>query len=125
MSNFTLVGDFHTKFGYSTPSLAEALPAREKFLEEEVREVKEATQEVLNATPENLKAAKAHLLKELIDVLYITYGTLQVMGVDADAAFTEVHRSNMSKTQSSPTSKAVKGEGYTPAQMEQFIKAMA
>ncbi len=121
-SNFNLVGDFHAKFGYSDVSLAEALPAREKFLEEEVREVKEATQEVLSATtPEALKEAKAHLLKEIIDMMYVAYGTLQVMGIDADAAFAEVHRSNMSKSSSGPASKAVKGPEYTPANMEQFV----
>lgn len=120
-TNSARVAEFHRKFGYGSTPLAEALPAREKFLEEEIREVKEATQEVLNASPETLKQAKAHLLKELLDVLYITYGTLEVMGVDADAAFAEVHRSNMSKSSSGPATKAVKGPGYSPADMERFV----
>jgi predicted HAD superfamily Cof-like phosphohydrolase len=122
-SNFRLVEDFHKKFDAAPPpALAEGLTKRMAFLEEEVKEVKEAIAEVTNATPETLATAKAHVLKELIDVLYITYGTLNLLNVDVDAAFAEVHRSNMSKTPAGgATSKAIKGPEYTPAQMEQFV----
>jgi len=33
----------------------------------------------------------------LVDLLYVTYGALDVLGVDGDMAFEEVHSSNLSK----------------------------
>ena len=38
-----------------------------------------------------------NLLKELCDVLYVTYGYAATFGWDLDAAFRRVHASNMSK----------------------------
>jgi len=46
---------------------------------------------------ENLPIVKENFVKEAIDILYITSQQLRLMGVDVDAAFAEVHRSNMSK----------------------------
>lgn len=121
-SNFHLVTEFHRKYGYTAVPLAEVFPVREKIVDEEVREMKEAAREVLDATtPQALRTAKAHLTKEIIDIIYTLYGTLEILGVDADAAFAEVHRSNMSKESSGPATKAVKGPNFQPAQMEQFI----
>lgn len=37
------------------------------------------------------------VVKEFIDILYVTYGTLLYLGVDPDEAFRRVHKSNMSK----------------------------
>lgn len=117
-TNFARVQEFHNSFDPQPLPLEHLLPRRLSFLLEEVREVTEAS-EALAAAPQN-KQAKAHLVKELVDVLYITYGTLELLRVDADAAFAEVHRSNMSKTPN-PHGKAIKGEAYQPAQMEQFV----
>jgi predicted HAD superfamily Cof-like phosphohydrolase len=123
-SNFQLVKQFHAKFDPDPAIYADMLGLRMNLIDEEIAEVREAMDEVKNAEPENapeiLRAAKAHLVKELCDVLYLTYGTLELLRVDADAAFAEVHRSNMSKTPV-PGKKAQKLEGYQPAQMEQFV----
>jgi predicted HAD superfamily Cof-like phosphohydrolase len=120
MSNFQLIQQFHAKFDPDPSIYADLLGLRMILIDEEIAEVREAMIEVKNAEPENAKAAKAHLVKELCDVLYLTYGTLELLRVDADAAFAEVHRSNMSKTPV-PGKKAQKLEGYQPAQMEQFV----
>lgn len=129
-SNFHLVGDFHAKYGYGVDcteeELLHTLPIRSRILEEEVRETAEAVDEFLNAsTPESRKTAKAHLAKEYIDMLYVVYGSLQALGVDADAAFAEVHRSNMSKTPGNGTNsnKPIKGPEYFEAEMTQFLKS--
>ncbi|TKW61482.1 MAG: hypothetical protein DI628_02345 [Blastochloris viridis] len=127
-SNFHLVGDFHAKYGYGVDctdeELQRTLPIRGRILEEEVRETAEAVDEFLNAsTPQERKATKAHLAKEYIDMLYVVYGSLQALGVDADAAFAEVHSSNMSKTPGNGTNsnKPTKGPDYFEANMEQFV----
>lgn len=67
--------------------------------------------------------AEAHLLKELADVLVVTYGTADVMGIPLEDAYNEVMRSNMSKL--GPDGKPVlrvdgkilKGPGYREADM--------
>lgn len=70
---------------------------------------------------------KAHLLKELIDLLYVTYGAIDFLGWDADEAFQEVQRSNMSKLAEDGSvirrddGKVLKGPNYSEASMEQFI----
>ena len=57
---------------------------RFNLLDEEFQEVADAN------TPENL-------LKELADLVYVTYGFAATFGWDLDEAFRRVHASNMSK----------------------------
>ena len=38
-----------------------------------------------------------HIAKELVDLLYVVYGTGSEFGIDLDKCFAEVHRSNMTK----------------------------
>lgn len=52
--------------------------------------------EVVELKEEIFRDSKDYI-KEAIDVLYITAQQLRMRGVDVDAAFKEVHRSNMSK----------------------------
>ena len=51
---------------------------------------------------------EANLLKEAVDLLYVTYGFLWAMGYDADKLFDIVHKSNMSKL--GPNGKPIKDE---------------
>ncbi|HEX2858921.1 MAG TPA: nucleoside triphosphate pyrophosphohydrolase family protein [Alphaproteobacteria bacterium] len=120
-TNFHHVRDFHARFGVA-PN-ANLLDQRESFLREEAAETYEAIANLRNAqTPGQQKQAKAHLLKELVDVLYVTYGFIDLLGLDADKAFAEVQRSNMSKTPNAePGGKVQKGLHYSPANMEQFV----
>ncbi|PZP39643.1 MAG: hypothetical protein DI585_03530 [Pseudomonas fluorescens] len=125
MSNFALIKQFHEKFDPTGQgeAVTDLLTRRIGYMAEEFRESAEAAEALLLAQdtdPVTIAKAKAHLAKELVDVLQVTYGFLHLLDVDADAAFAEVHRSNMSKTPN-PQGKAIKGENYTPAYMEQFI----
>jgi predicted HAD superfamily Cof-like phosphohydrolase len=121
-TNFQKVQDFHVKFDVEPTTITADLENRIRFIQEEMREAAEAAADVMKAKPEELAAAKAHLLKEFGDLLYITYGAFVVMGVDADAVFEEIHRSNMSKTKRTDhNGKAIKGPDYIPANMEQFV----
>jgi len=119
-TNFQKIQEFHRLFDPDPSAYKDFFGRRMELITEEINEVAEAMAEVKAATPQTLRAAKAHLVKELIDVLYLTYGTLELLRVDADAAFAEVHRSNMSKTPV-PGVKAHKGPNFSPAQMEQFV----
>lgn len=48
-------------------------------------------------TSEHRDADLPSLAHELVDLLYVTYGSLIACGVDPDEAFAEVHRANMHK----------------------------
>lgn len=124
-NNFDLIKEFHQRFDPQNEAepIAELLTRRVQYMFEEFKETGEAAEAYLLAQdtdPATLRATKANLVKELIDVLQVTYGFLHLMNVDANAAFAEVHRSNMSKNPN-PGGKAVKGPGYTVAQMERFV----
>ena len=73
---------------------------------------------------------KVLILDALIDQLYILLGTAHEHGLDdlLEAAFNEVHRSNMSKLQEDGTplirddGKILKGNNYTPPNLKQFFE---
>lgn len=122
-SNFQKICDFHARFDPDAGELAVLLPRRVAFLKEEMNEVEAAVNDVLMAQPEVAAKAKAALAKELVDVLYLAYGSLHLLGVDGDAAFAEVHASNMSKTPDLVNKKAIKGADYKPADMMKLMGA--
>jgi predicted HAD superfamily Cof-like phosphohydrolase len=73
------------------------------------------------------RAARVALVKELSDILYVTYGTAEALGLDVQGAFEEVHRSNMSKLGSDgrpirrADGKVLKGPNYRPAEVDRFV----
>lgn len=129
MSNFQLIKQFHEKFDpiNADEPLDALLPRRLAYMFEEFQEAAEAADKLFAAadptqpqSPETVRQLKAEVVKELTDILHVTYGFLHLLQVDADAAFAEVHKSNMSKTPN-PGGKAVKDDSYTPAEMEKFV----
>lgn len=118
-SNFDLIKTFHERFPHSTAPLAEGLRIRSDIMTEEVREVCAALESLAQAQTAGLQEeqARAEAVKEIIDLMYVLYGTLHYLRVDADAAFAEVHPSNMSKTPNATGGKAIKGSDYKPADM--------
>lgn len=125
-----MVGEFHRAFGITEPEHPiipeqEVVDLRIDLLLEEVREVlaevgvdldwwnpRRVPREDINLTS---------LAKELADVLVVTYGFGRQFGLDMDAVFAEVHRSNMSKLgdDGKPVlrsdGKVLKGPNYAPA----------
>jgi len=96
-TNFTRVSEFHAAFGEKNntsaprPNVFDQDPAMVKLrldlIHEEVQELVEAVQNKdLDGT-----------VDALTDILYVTYGAGAAFGVNLDAAFDIVHRSNMSK----------------------------
>ena len=67
------------------------------------------------------------VVKELIDLLYVTYGTLIYLGVDADEAFRRVHESNMSKLGKNgkpirrEDGKVLKGDNYKEPDLRDLV----
>ena len=92
MSNFDKVRDFMKTFGQEVktePELPndETSKLRLELIGEELGELEEAI-----ANKDLVEIADA-----LTDILYVTYGAGHAFGIDLDACFREVQRSNMSK----------------------------
>lgn len=91
-TNFELVEDFMEAFGQDV-KMSATLPSRElgelrvDLIAEELEELQEAIRD------ENI----VEIADALTDLLYVVYGAGHAMGIDLDACFEEVHRSNMSK----------------------------
>jgi predicted HAD superfamily Cof-like phosphohydrolase len=67
----------------------------------------------------------AKIAREIADVLYITYGTAWAFGIDADAAFAEVHRAAMDKMRVGlrrADGKIQKPPGFVPPDMTEAIQ---
>lgn len=92
MSNFDKVKDFMKTFGQEVKTSPE-LPDKEtaklriELIVEELNELIDA-----NEDKDLIGIADA-----LTDILYVTYGAGHAFGLDLDACFREVQRSNMSK----------------------------
>lgn len=98
-TNFEMVKEFHKAFlkndpetpidiTKETPELLSMVKLRKNLIEEEYNEVMYELTEVDSIE---------HIAKELVDLLYVVYGTGSEFGIDLDKCFAEVHRSNMSK----------------------------
>lgn len=101
------------------------LELRKTLIREEYEEVTEA----LDALAKNRDdpTALAHLMHELADLLYVTYGAMVTCGVDADAVFAEIHRANMMKA-SGPRradGKVLKPPNFKPADVAAVIAAQS
>lgn len=63
----------------------------------------------------------------LADLLYVVYGAGHAFGLDLDACFEEVHRSNMSKLENGEPllredGKVLKGKDYSPPDLKTVLK---
>lgn len=109
------------------PELAEH---RRTLLVEESREAAEALTNLAKAlqTGDDPLTAYKAVAKELADVLYVTYGAADALGIDLQAVFVEVHRSNMSKLDADgrvlrrADGKVLKGPSYQPPILDDLVK---
>jgi predicted HAD superfamily Cof-like phosphohydrolase len=130
----TVVREFHRAFGQPAPASppirpdVETLRLRLRLISEEYKEVKAELESLIHSTdPDVTVDLFRKLLKELADLRYVVEGCAVTFGLPIDAAYAEVHRSNMSKLgpDGKPIyredGKVLKGDRYTPADMHQFI----
>lgn len=90
MTNQDKVRQFHLAFGVPVldiSQITDRVKLRLDMLDEEREELGEAI-----AAGDVVEVADA-----LTDIAYLVYGTALEFGIDLDACFAEVHRSNMSK----------------------------
>jgi predicted HAD superfamily Cof-like phosphohydrolase len=127
VNNQKKVAKFHKAFGQEKPTesqIPSALQLRMSLIHEEWREVDEALANLAETYTEGRPWRQRMLeaaAKELADLLYVAYGTADVLGIPLDKVFAEVHRSNMSKLgqDGKPVvredGKFLKGPNYRPA----------
>ena len=87
-----------------------------KLIEEEVQELRDST-------------TRADDLDALIDILVVTIGALHSIGADAEGAWKEVMGTNFAKVDrrtgrvhKREDGKVLKPEGWTPPELENFLK---
>lgn len=125
MSTIEMVREFHDAFGVencSHPRIGDMSinKLRHDLIQEELRELAVAM----------VEQDEVATLDALIDLQYVLDGAFLQLGFASvkDAAFAEVHRSNMSKLGADgkpirrADGKVLKGPNYTPPNLEQFVK---
>lgn len=133
----TVVREFHEAFGLDAPNVIPCPPS-EDLIRLRMRLVREEFDEVMEEFAFLLKPAvrrdvdgnllvMSRLLKELCDLRYVVEGAAVAFGLPIDAAYAEVHRSNMSKLGANGKpiydagGKVMKGPGYSPANMDGLV----
>ena len=122
MSNFEKVKNFMTTYGQEVKKSAffpdeNIIKLRLKLIKEELEELEQALND-----KNLLEVADA-----LTDLLYVTYGAGHSFGIDLDACFEEVQRSNMSKLDENGKpiyneyGKVMKGPNFSKPNLKQFI----
>lgn len=122
MTNFNKVKQFMETFGQEVktePNLStlEIQALRVELIKEELDELIEAL-----ADKDIVEVADA-----LTDILYVTYGAGHSFGLDLDACFDEVQRSNMSKLDADGNpiyredGKILKGENYFEPDLKKVL----
>jgi len=124
------VAEFRAAFDLEGDAGSPELPEhRRALLDEEAGEAAEALTDLARALASGEDAGTAYraVAKELADVLYVTYGAADALGIDLPAVFAEVHRSNMSKVDAGgrvlrrADGKVLKGPGYRPPSLEGLV----
>ena len=122
MSNFEKVKNFMTTYGQEVKESASfpdenIIKLRLKLIKEELEELEQALND-----KNLLEVADA-----LTDILYVTYGAGHSFGINLDACFEEVQRSNMSKLGEdgkpiyNEYGKVMKGPNFSKPNLKQFI----
>lgn len=123
MTNFDKVKEFHDTYDVKyadSPQFPDIniIDLRTGLIEEELKELYEAIAE------KNI----VEVADALSDLLYVVYGMGHVFGIDLDATFAEVHRSNMSKLGEDgkpirrEDGKVLKGPNYSPPDLTFILK---
>lgn len=125
---YELVKEFHEKFNHPIAqqlcNMDDISIENQKLIELRQRLIDEEYYEFCDAMANN---NEIEALDALCDLVYVIYGMALAMGWDINAAFAEVHRSNMSKlgADGKPVvredGKILKGENYSPPNLAQFF----
>lgn len=129
MHPYELVKEFHEKFNHPIAkeiiNLDEQNGKTQGLISLRMELINEEFSELENAFSDN---NEIEMLDALCDMIYVIYGMALAFGWDINAAFAEVHRSNMSKLGSDgkpivrKDGKILKGPNYSPPNLAQFFK---
>ena len=120
-TNFDMVEDFMNAFGQDvekTPMMSGVAELRYELIREELEEMREALD-----SKDLIGIADA-----LTDLLYVVYGAGHSFGLNLDACFEEVHRSNKSKLGADgkpiyrEDGKVMKGENYSSPDLKKTLQ---
>ena len=122
MSNFENVKTFMMTYGQEVKESASfpdenIIKLRLKLIKEELEELEQALND------KNL----LEIADALTDILYVTYGAGHSFGINLDACFEEVQRSNMSKLDENGKpiyneyGKVMKGPNFSKPNLKQYI----
>lgn len=127
-SNADRIREFHAGMGVNFPRRPtvpdpDVLALRRTLIGEEYAEVTAAFTQLQDAG-ETATTELAHLIHELADLLYVTYGAILACGVDADEVFAEVHRANMEKLDGPRRAdgKLLKPPDWQPADVQGIVE---
>lgn len=130
MSWIDCVKEFNRAYGVEAPTESyTAMYTQYKLIREETRELTQAVGRWADTRygSEQEHAVRPEILDAICDSIYVLIGLALKMGFDLDAAFYEVHRSNMSKL--GPDGKPIKredgkilkGPNFTPPDLTPYI----
>ncbi|MCP2015486.1 putative HAD superfamily Cof-like phosphohydrolase [Deinococcus sp. HSC-46F16] len=132
ITNAERVTQLHRAFGFTVPEQPtvpspDLLKLRRTFIREEASELEAEFTALLTQLQAGEPVSPGDLTPlahELTDLLYVTYGALTTLGIDADAVFTEVHHANMAKLGGPrrEDGKLLKPEGWQPADVRGVIE---
>jgi predicted HAD superfamily Cof-like phosphohydrolase len=129
MTNFDKVKEFHRTFSHPVGTSPSLSPLRSEEDNQKIRDLRfELIREEVQELSEALAADDVvGVADALTDILYVVYGAGAVFGIDLDATYAEVHRSNMSKLGADgkpiyrADGKVLKGPDYSPPDLKTLL----
>jgi len=115
-----MVKDFHQKYDILSRDEI-TLPSPATLLLRSRLIVEEAGEFLSAATHQNI----VEMIDALVDILYVTFGTADVIGVDLQPFFEEVQRSNMTKMGKDASGKIQKGPDYSPPDLVSVLQSQS
>jgi NTP pyrophosphatase (non-canonical NTP hydrolase) len=121
--------EFRTLFDLPQGLTTDSLRLQLSLISEEAKEVKEAVDDLDERVghQSDHRARKAHLLKELADLVYVCYQMAAAFGWDLTEAYSRVHASNLTKLDSNgkpilrEDGKILKGPNYLEPSLEDLV----
>lgn len=123
-----LARELHERYDLERPELLDLNPDKDLIrlrlglVREEAKEVFEELEALIAARRTAMRyMILVRLAKELADLRMALEGTAVSFGIDLEAVYREVHRSNMTKDAHPDGGKLVKGRSYVPADVERAL----
>lgn len=135
---YRMVLEFHQKYGhFSQPPVPtgvlppeEVVELREKLIREESEEFSLASNKIemirADREPFDIAPHQVEIADALADLLYVVFGAAIAYGLPIEEIFTEVHRSNMTKSmlkdEKSIKGKTIKGPDWEPPNIKKILE---